>query len=434
MSLMANRPAPRGPEGILREIQVSLLECKVCFEKFTNATERRPQNLSCGHVLCRACTSALAQPLLRKLECPFCRRLCSLESTSHCRVLGDLQEILLMSCVTPHVSVQASSGLRPAAVRYLGSWGGWGALINPSGVAMLAAPGSAVVVHDGEKRVVVLSEDGTEVHTFGKRTHNSAGVVYPVDVAVTTGGNIVVTDAGDGAVKVFTSGGAHLVTITDHFELPWGVDAKLNGHILVSDVQAGTLSLMKVDYKQAVLLECGPVVSDLRGPKSVACCRASGSTAVVEHLSAESPRTHGLTRLTVFTDDFHILHQTDSFSLMLHSTVHLNVSAVTFDGNGGLLAVDSDRGLIWSLEMSERNLVRMTPVVSDRLVRPVAAVSNLNKLMVLDGGDHTRRVFTLHQSEERNQSSSQWKMAVGMLAGAGARRWICSRSSPAWLL
>ncbi|KAM9783256.1 E3 ubiquitin-protein ligase NHLRC1-like [Neosynchiropus ocellatus] len=394
VSLMADRPASGGPAGVLREIQVNLLECKVCFERFASQPkERRPQNLSCGHVLCQECVWALSRPLLRKLECPFCRRRCSVESTSHCQALGDLEEILLTSGATPHRSVPCS-GWSSAAVRYRESWGGWGTLMNPTGMAMLGPPGSAVVVHDGEKRVVVLGEDGRTVRSFGRREQSSVGVSYPVGVAVTAGGDIVVTDAGDRAVKVFTCGGAGVVAVAGHFQLPWGVDTTRDGLILVSDVEAGTLSLIKVDYRQAVLLECGPAVSDLHSPRSVACCGGSGSTAVVEHLSAESPPKHGPWRLTVFTRDFHILHQTDSFSLMLHAAVRLHVSAVAFDGDGGLLVVDSDHGMIWSLQKSGSRLLHLTPVVGELLVRPVAVVSRLNGLLVLDGGDHTVKVYS----------------------------------------
>ncbi|TKS81975.1 E3 ubiquitin-protein ligase NHLRC1 [Collichthys lucidus] len=318
------------PEGILREIQINLLECKVCFEKFsTQQREHRPQTLSCGHVLCRECITALSHPLLRKLECPFCRQLCSIDSTSHCLVLTDLQELLL-SYAPPHRpkgGLGSATSPTSAALHLCAAFGGWGTLINPTGIAILGSSETMVVVHDAEKTVVVFSSQGKKLQSFGQKGRASEEICYPVDVAVTPCGYVVVTDAGDKAVKVFTSRGKHVLTVKNSFKMPWGVDTDSCGHILVSDVQAGTLS------------------------------------------------------------------QTDSFCLTLQSMVKLNMSGVTFGRDGDVIVIDSNQGMIWSLGKLQ-NGPALTPLVGDHLVRPTGLVSLNNMLVVLDSGDHTVKIYS----------------------------------------
>ncbi|KAM3873362.1 E3 ubiquitin-protein ligase NHLRC1-like [Diretmus argenteus] len=393
------------PEGILREIQINLLECKVCFETFsTRQSERRPQNLSCGHVLCLECITALSHPLLKKLECPFCRQLCSVDNTSHCQALTDLQELLLLRSPTAPVPRWAKGdpgwggGLSSRALQLCTAFGGWGTLINPTGIAVFGSSGTIVVVHDGDRRVVVFGPQGRKLHSFGRRGRAHGEICYPLDVAVTPSGYVVVTDAGDSAVKVFTSRGCHLLTAKDSFQLPWGVDIDSCGHILVSDVQAGTLSQVIVDYAHGVTLEHRTAITDLQNPKAVACCRVTGNIAVVEHLVDDThppPRNHRATRLKVFSQDFHLIYQADSFSLNLGSAVWLCMSAVAFDREGDVIVTDSKQGMIWSLGKLQ-NGPALTPLVRDHLIHPVGLVSTAlnNTLFILDSGDHAVKLYS----------------------------------------
>ncbi|XP_033958856.1 E3 ubiquitin-protein ligase NHLRC1-like [Pseudochaenichthys georgianus] len=398
-----SRGSLRSPEEIIREIQINLLECKVCFEKFsTQQREHRPQNLSCGHVLCLECIKALSHPLLRKLECPFCRQLCSVDSNSHCQALSDLQELLLSQSPTPPApphrakeGLGLTEGLTARALHHCTAFGGWGTLINPTGISVLGSSGTIVVVHDGEKRVVVFSPQGRKLHSFGPKGQGSGEICFPVDVAVTSCGHVVVTDAGDKALKVFTSRGNHVLTVKDSFQMPWGVDTDSCGHILVSDIQAGTLSQVKVDFINGLAVKHQRVVSDLQHPKAVACCGATGNTAVMEHLPEDTypPGRNPHTRLRVFTKDFRLLYQTDTFSLMLQSTVRLQMSVMTFDQNGDVIVIDSNMGMIWSLGQLQSGPA-LTPLVGDDLIRPVGLVTLNNSLIILDGGDHTVQIYS----------------------------------------
>ncbi|KAM4600383.1 E3 ubiquitin-protein ligase NHLRC1-like [Polymixia lowei] len=398
-----SRCNPR-PVGILREIQINLLECKVCFEKFnTRQIERRPQNLSCGHVLCLECIRALSHPLLKKLECPFCRQLCDVDSTSHCQALTDLQELLLSKSPRSPGPLRAKGdcgwggGLGSGALQLCSAFGGWGTLINPTGIAVFGSSGTIVVVHDGDRRVVVFGPRGRKLHSFGQRGRGHGEICYPMDVAVTPSGFVVVTDAGDSSVKVFTSRGSHVLTVKDSFQLPWGVDIDSCGHILVSDVQAGTLSQVIVDYARGETLMRQPVITDLQHPKAVACCRVTGNIALVEHLADHThpPGSHQPTRLRVFEKGFHLLYQTDSFSLALGSIMWLCVSGVAFDSEGRVIVIDSKQGMIWNLGKLHDG-PGLTPLVREHLVNPVGLVSTAmnNTLVVLDSGDHAVKIYS----------------------------------------
>uniref|UniRef100_A0A8C6SYD9 RING-type E3 ubiquitin transferase n=1 Tax=Neogobius melanostomus TaxID=47308 RepID=A0A8C6SYD9_9GOBI len=369
---------------------MNLLECKVCFKEFTD--DCRPQNLLCGHVLCLECVTALSHPLLRKLECPFCRQLCSVDHTSNCLALTDLQDLLISheSRAVPSPSVDQSLSLdRGSTHPHLSATlGGWGTLVNPVGLAVLGSSGTIVIVHDEDHRVVVVSSKGNMLNSFGNKGHATGEICYPLDVAVCPLGHVVVTDGGDRAVKIYTSRGTHIVTIRASFQLPWGVDTDSNGNILVSDVLAGSLFHLTVDYCNSVSFQCHTAVSDLENPKAVACCPLTANIATVEHLTG---RSNQHTRLKVFTKDFHIVYQNDSSNMYLQFNVCINVSAVSFGTNGDVIVIDNSQGMIWRLRKPWYNTVPIP--LSVGLIRPVGLASTNNKLFILDSGDHTVKIY-----------------------------------------
>ncbi|KAJ0066191.1 hypothetical protein NL108_001427 [Boleophthalmus pectinirostris] len=383
---------------IVKDIQLNLLDCKVCFKDFNK--DCRARHLLCGHVLCQECVSALSHPVLRKLECPFCRQLCSLDQTSNCQVLADLQEMLLLHesrCAAPPHCAEGSLCLE----RRLGSTpavlGGWGTLINPVGLDILGSVGTIVIAHDGLRRIVVLSSKGKILNSFGSRGRETRDISYPLDVAVCPMGHVVVTDGGDRAVKIYTSRGTHIITIKASFQLPWGVDTDKSGNIVVSDALAGFLFQIKVDYSNRVRFDCHIAVSNLENPKAVACCAVTGNIATIEHFKSNQH-----TRLNVFTKDFHIIYQNNSSNIRLHFDVWIHVSAVTFDPNGDVIVVDNIQGTIWSLGKPWHEFVPV-PLLSANLINPVALTWINNKLIILDSGDHTVKIYNAVCTESTTQ-------------------------------
>lgn len=384
---------PRSAEEILDEIYSDLLECKVCFESFSSEPRaRRPRNLPCGHVICLECVCALSHAVSHRLECPFCRKQCDQGSTYECQVLVDLQETI-GSYFLQKSPRDWEGDLGSGVMRLHVAFGGWGPLINPTGVAVFGASRDVLVVHGGHERVTVSGCHGQFLRSFGRYGHDSFEICHPLDVAVTPSGHVVVTDAGDRSVKAFSWTGSPVATVSDLFQLPWGVDVDLLGKILVTDAEAGTLSQIVMDFGRGVVSIMKVMVKDLKTPRAVACCRASGRIAVVEHLqSREGPKEDGaMTRLKVFSKDFVLLRQLDSFSL---HPPRLSISSITFNRHGDLIAADVHQGLVWSLGdvLKEPELI---PLVSEGLVRPVGlAATEEDALIVLDAGDHTVKTYT----------------------------------------
>ncbi len=378
-------PSCMRAEDVLTEIRSNLLECKVCFETFSlQKRDQTAQNLPCGHVLCLKCVCALSHPVQKKLECPFCRKLWDVDSTSECRALADLQELLLCE------SRPKSSSDHQALIESMGwgtlhlhsAFGGWGTMVNPTGMAVDETSGQILVVHDAEKRVVVFSAQGTLLNVFGRPSE----VCYPLDVALTKTGHVLVTDAGDQSLKVFTSKG-HPSTTVQGFRLPWGVDVDNRGRVLVTDAQLGTLNQVVMDFSHGVVLVNRVVLKDLMHPRLVASCRASGNIAIVERLRSSFT-------LRIFNSDFVPLTQVDGFSLHLRNALSLVISAVAFDRNGDVIVGDVQNGMVCSLGNPQKNPV-LTPLVSG-LMRPAAlAATALNLLVVLDSGDHAVKFYAV---------------------------------------
>ncbi|XP_077077589.1 E3 ubiquitin-protein ligase NHLRC1-like [Siphateles boraxobius] len=384
-------------EDILAEIRANLLECKVCFEKFSiQKRDHTPRNLPCGHVLCLKCICALSHPENQRLECPFCRKPWDVGSTSECYALNDLQELLLSeACPRLYDRVIGWTGSLGSGTLHLRSaFGGWGTIVNPSGMVVSETSGQVVLVHDSEKRVAVFDAQGTRLDGFGCYGHNPSDLCHPLDVALTQCGHVLVTDAGDQSVKVFTSKGRAVAAIRDSFRLPWGVDVDARERVFVTDAEMGTLSQLVIDFSRGVVLVNRVVFKELKCPRSVASCKASGNIAVVERFQA------GFTAscLRIFNSDFVPLTQVDSFALNLKNSLSLSISSVIFDINGDVIVGDSQNGMVWSLGKPQK-APALTPLVSG-LLRPVAlATTTMNVLVVMDGGDHTVKFYAADKED-----------------------------------
>jgi hypothetical protein len=194
---------------------------------------------------------------------------------------------------------------------------------------------------------------------------------------------------------VFTSRGCHVLTLTDVFQLPWGVDVDMRGNILVSDSQTGILSRVTLDCVLGVILDHQTPITDLEHPRAVACCQVTGATAVVEHLLFDESHptwNHRPARLRVYDQYFSLLYQKDSFSLSLGSTAWLCMSAVAFEGDGNVIIIDSKQAMIWKLHKGNK----LTPLISENLVRPVGLICTAkdSTLTVLDSGDHAVKIYS----------------------------------------
>ncbi|XP_074842001.1 E3 ubiquitin-protein ligase NHLRC1 [Carettochelys insculpta] len=384
---------------LVNETEVSLLECKVCFEKYSQKKKHRPRNLPCGHVICFECVFSLAHPRNFRLECPFCRRTCKSSESSDCLPLLHLIEILSPVANIPLTSGTTTGTSDEAAVsaslslKFNLSFGGWGTLVNPTGIAMCRRSECVVVAHDGKKRIKMFGLSGSCIQQFGERGDAGNDIKYSLDVTVTLDGYVVVTDSGDRSVKVFDFNGRGKLVITESFCLPWGLDTSPQNEIILSDSEAGALYRLTANFKKGELKKAQKIQSNLCNPREVAVSQTSGIIAVIEHLIAKGPK-YCSTRVKIFSADMKVIGQMDSFGLNLVFPSTICATAVAFSGEGHITVADAYNQAVLCLGKPEEFPV-LRPIITQGLSYPVALTYTANNsLIVLDSGDHSIKVYT----------------------------------------
>ncbi|KAM4704880.1 E3 ubiquitin-protein ligase NHLRC1 [Rhinophrynus dorsalis] len=397
MSSLASKEI-RSMRDFLDETEINLLECKVCFEKYNHQERHRPRNLPCGHVICHQCVSSLCLQGNTRLECPFCRKVCRILETSVClpvlhlmEIIGRIPDQLLSECAE-NTSSQVTR-LRSAHFKMSLSFGGWGILFNPTGIALCKKTGCLVVAHDGKKRICIFRMNGKCIRQIGMKCDSPNTILYPIDVAVTRDGYIFVTDAGDHSLKVFNWTGTSMFAIKQTFSLPWGLDVNPQNEVIVSDPEAGNLFLVAVDYQHGKVKNCLKICSNLSHPREIAVCQTSGAVIVVEHL-AQNSKNSSRTRVKILDSTMKIIRQIDSFGLSLFLPLAVHTTGVAFDQEGNILVVDvNNRCVICLDKMGEFNSLKY--VVASGLSYPVA-LSTLSdgSIAVLDSGNNSVLVYT----------------------------------------
>lgn len=377
-------PGMAAAAGEAGEAELGLLECRVCFEPYGPGGQRRPRNLPCGHVLCRGCLSALGGR--GRLECPFCRRVCGPADTSDCLPLLQLLEVLGPACGILPAASSGAPALRLAL-------GGWGALVNPTGVAACPKSGRLAVAHDGKKRIHVYGPSGSCLQRFGERGEAGCDVKYPLDVAVTADGHVVVSDGGDRAVKAFDWEGHGVLAVREGFCLPWGLDATPESDVILADAEAGVLYRLTADFGKGELKKCQVLRAKLSSPRAVAVCRSSGAVVVVEHLKARGPKGSS-TRIKIFSADMDLVGQMDSFGLNLFFPSKIYTTAVAFDKEGRIVVTDVCSQAVICLGKPGEFPI-FNPLISHGLSYPIGLTYTAdNSLVVLDSGDHTVKIYS----------------------------------------
>ncbi|XP_072267740.1 E3 ubiquitin-protein ligase NHLRC1 [Pyxicephalus adspersus] len=389
----------RTMKDFLDETEINLLECKVCFEKYSQQQRHRPRNLPCGHIICQDCVSSLLNPGNSKLECPFCRKGCRKSETSVClpvlhlleiigRVVPDHPERRFADCRSNQVAK-----LKSASFKLSASFGGWGVLFNPTGIAFCYSTGCLLVVHDGKKRLSRFTMNGNLVHEMGEKSSSENGLVYAVSVAVTLDGFVAVTDAGDRSLKVYSPAGKRTLIVKKPFLLPWGLAVNAENEVIVSDPDGSSLVLVAANFSQGGIKKTVNICSNLNQPKEIAVCQTNGSVIVVEHLAKDNKNSSS-TRIKILNNNMRLLRQIDSFNLSLFLPLDVHTSGVAFDHEGNILVADvNNRCVICLNKIEEGNGLKH--VVASGLSYPVAiAVIEDGSIAVLDSGNHSVLVYS----------------------------------------
>ncbi|XP_075684519.1 E3 ubiquitin-protein ligase NHLRC1 [Rhinoderma darwinii] len=389
----------RTMKDFMEETEMNLLECKVCFEKYSQQQRHRPKNLPCGHIMCQDCVSSLCLPGNQRLECPFCRRGCRRQEISVClpilhlleilgRVVPDQPEVSSADCARSQVTK-----LKSASFNLSLSFGGWGVLFNPSGIAFCTKTRSLVVLHDGKKRIARFTVNGKCLQQTGAKADSGNAIIYPADVAITFDGFLLVTDTGDRSLKVFSHSGMCKLAIKQPFRLPWGLDINLKNEVIVSDPDTGNLVLLAIDFDNGNIQKCLEICSHLSNPREIAVCQTSGDLIVVEHLTKNSKNSSS-TCMKLFSSEMKLIRQIDSFSLSLLLPLAVHTSGVAFDQSGNILLADLNNRCVLCLQRTEGfNAIKY--VVASGLSYPVAlAVLEDGSIAVLDSGNHSVLIYS----------------------------------------
>ncbi|KAG9479205.1 hypothetical protein GDO78_012726 [Eleutherodactylus coqui] len=389
----------RTMKDFLDETEMNLLECKVCFEKYRLQQKHRPKNLPCGHTMCQDCVSSLCHSGSQRLECPFCRKSCRRQDTSVCLPILHLLEIL--GRVVPDQPEASSADgarsqvtkLKAASFNLSMSFGGWGVLFNPSGIAFCNKTKCLVVSHDGKKRIARFTMNGKCLQQSGAKADSGNGVIYPADVAVTFDGFIIATDTGDHSLKVFSQSGMCKLVAKQPFSLPWGLGINSKNEILVSDPDTGKLHLLAVDFVNGNIQKCLEISSHLSHPREIAVCQSSGEVLVVEH-PAKNSKNSSNTCMKLFSSEMKLLRQIDSFSLSLLLPLAAHTSGVAFDQSGDILLADINNRCVICLQR-RAGFTTIKHVVASGLSYPVAlSVLEDGSVAVLDSGNHSVLIYS----------------------------------------
>ncbi|XP_078098032.1 E3 ubiquitin-protein ligase NHLRC1-like [Mustelus asterias] len=406
---MCSAEAERQPLSLLRDIELNVLECKVCFERFGSSPARRPCALPCGHAVCRHCASALCRrrgqqaqeaAAAAQLECPFCRRSGPLSQAADCLPLLQLAELLSGAGGGPSAAAPppppAGGGGGDRRPELSAIFGGWGRLLNPRGLAVCGRSGAVAVVQDGEQPLGLFERGGRPLPGPGREQP----LRYPLDVALAGGGQLLlVTDAGDSSLKVFgwraaAGGRPELQLSHGGFGLPWGLaSASADGAVLLlTDWARGSLLRLTLRLPDGgALLRRESLSERLCRPREVAVCPLHGSIHVVEHLAPGPGR-----RLSTFDSRGQLLRRMDG--LGPGPSLPAGLSAIAVDSQGNVLLADGDRGAVLCVGTVDKADRRT--IIESGLVRPVAlACTGDGSLIVLDAGDHTWKVYTSPQQE-----------------------------------
>ncbi|OWK13065.1 hypothetical protein Celaphus_00014584 [Cervus elaphus hippelaphus] len=271
------------------------------------------------------------------------------------------------------------------------AFGGWGTLVNPTGLALCPKTGRVVVVHDGKRRVKVFDSGGGCAHQFGEKGDAAQDLRYPLDVTVTNDCHVVVTDAGDRSLKVFDFFGQIKLVLGGHFCLPWGVETTPQNGVLVTDAEAGSLHLLEVDFPEGILRRTERLQAHLRRPRGVAVSWLTGAIAVLEH--PLGPGACSSTTVKVFSATMQLIGQVDSFGLSLFFPSMITASAVAFDHQGNVVVADTSSPAVLCLGKPEEFPV-LKPIITHGLSHPVALTfTKESSLLVLDSAAHSVKVY-----------------------------------------
>ena len=142
---------------------------------------------------------------------------------------------------------------------------------NPSGVA-LTSNNQWVISDVAKNRVTIHDIEGRVVNQFGSRGKGGYGFEQPRYVLVDKHGRILVSDSGNGGVKVFDKDGQFLLKIghkdKSNLTCPMGICEDMCGNFLIADKQRNVMLVFSSDGRYIKMLDIGDQA--LKNPSGIA--------------------------------------------------------------------------------------------------------------------------------------------------------------------
>ena len=107
------------------------------------------------------------------------------------------------------------------------------------------------VVDTGNHRIASYDFSGNPTHTWGEQGSELGQFREPKRLALDEWNYLYITDSGNRRIQIFTQDGQAIMDFSERTLLnPCGIAVSKEGHVYVSDTDAGDIKVFNVIFKQ----------------------------------------------------------------------------------------------------------------------------------------------------------------------------------------
>ncbi|XP_078581191.1 tripartite motif-containing protein 3-like [Branchiostoma floridae x Branchiostoma japonicum] len=240
------------------------------------------------------------------------------------------------------------------------------------------------VLDKGNNRVQVLDKRGSFVRAFYTGNETSK----PQGIAVNPSGQVVVTDLGDGTVKVFSQEGQLLEYFGEGFAKPCGISIHpWSGLVAISDIQKERVTLHRPDGSLLLTLHSkGEGVQSFRKPAYVGTLNSGG--VLISDNATQS--------LKLYNKDGKFVRAIGKTAERVDGSGQLRYPrGIIADNDDNIIVADADNGTVDVFDCNGKFLLH-TANKADGLKRPTGlALLGDKRLVVTDTATHSVLILNM---------------------------------------
>ncbi|CAH1241656.1 TRIM2 [Branchiostoma lanceolatum] len=240
------------------------------------------------------------------------------------------------------------------------------------------------VLDKGNNRVQVLDKRGSFVRAFYTGNERSK----PQGVAVNPSGQVVVTDLGDGTVKIFSQEGQLLEYFGEGFAKPCGISIHpWSGVVAISDIQKERVTLHRPDGSLLLTLHSkGEGLQSFRKPAYVGTLNSGG--VLISDNATQS--------LKLFSKEGNFVRAIGKTAERVDGSGQLRYPrGIIVDNADNIIVADADNGTVDVFDSSGKFLLH-TANKADGLKRPTGlALLGDKRLVVTDTATHSVLILNM---------------------------------------